>query len=536
MDFAPFVGATVKVNGIPRAQSGTAGKCVPSHIPIGGTFVKPPANECEMFMGSTTVLADGEPFSYLALPALSCHDIGMPSPPRMKKKSKAKSMMLPTSVVLPIPGGPPVLVGGPPIISLMGIATKLGLAGLGKAFKKLKKMKAFKRLMNKFKKARQKMFKNMKPGFLKCKVLKAEPVDVITGEVSVEQEDFNLSWPLPLNWARHYSSQSTRIGLCGYGWETPADARLVLEPDGSVVFYDGAPGNTLFSTLPEQGSVKEFLDGAFLSKAGGTLSVRLKSGLTYHFGNFLPGVSELVVERLTDLCGNSLEFRRDKNGLCEIISNVGPSIEVVSQQGRIEKLLLHHPLEPTPRLLACYQYDRFADLEVVYDALNAPYRFRYQNHCLVQHTNRNNLSFYYEFDRYIPEGRVLHTWGDGGLYNYHFVYSPELGETKITDSLGHVSKLQYDERMLPVCEIDPLGGCTTFEYDDAGRTTAVVDPAGHRTEYEYDENGNLLKLTRPDGKTIVTEFNPPTKQYASPIQTALPGSRSGTSAACWFAS
>ena len=126
-----------------------------------------------MFMGSSTVLVNGEPFSYLSLPALSCQDIGMPSPPRIKKKSKIKSLLLPTSVVLPIPAGPPVLVGGPPTISLMGLAMKLGMAGLLKGLKKLAKTKVFKRLLAAAKKAKSRVFKNMKPGFLKCKILKA---------------------------------------------------------------------------------------------------------------------------------------------------------------------------------------------------------------------------------------------------------------------------------------------------------------------------------------------------------------------------
>ncbi|MBP6608683.1 MAG: hypothetical protein KA258_03785, partial [Deltaproteobacteria bacterium] len=126
MDWLPIIGASVKVNGLPRGQAGTAGKALPPHFPIGGVFAKPPSNESEIFMGSSTVLADGEPLSRLGLPVLSCQDIGMMAPPRPKKKSKTMSMVLPTSVVLSIPSGPPVLVGGPPTISLAAIGMRLG--------------------------------------------------------------------------------------------------------------------------------------------------------------------------------------------------------------------------------------------------------------------------------------------------------------------------------------------------------------------------------------------------------------------------
>lgn len=506
MDYAPYIGATVKVNGIPRAQAGTSGKCLPVHIPLGGVFVKPPANECEMFMGSSTVSVDGDAFSYLALPALSCQDIGMPPIPRLKKKGGTKSLVLPTSVMLPIPG-PPVVVGGSPTISLMGILMKLGMAGLFKGLKKLAKTKAFKRAMGAFKKAKAKAFENMKPGFLKCNVLKAEPVDITTGEVVVEQQDFHLPWPLSLTWTRHYRSQSTRSGLCGVGWETPADARLVFEADGAVVFYDGTPGNTLFPSRPTQGPVQELVDGAVLSQTGETYHVRLKSGLTYHFPTPAGTVTEVVVERITNLCGQSLTFRRDATGLRDIVSNVGPRLEVLSSAGRIEQLVLHHPDEEVPRLLVRYEYDHAEDLRVVYDALDAPYRFEYREHLMTKHTDRNGLSFYYEFDRYTSKGRVVHAWGDGGLYNYKFAYELTIGQVNVTDSLGYITTTELDERNLPIKETNPLGGVTSFEYDEVGRTSAVVDPGGLRTEYHYDRRGNLVKLIRPDGVAILTEYD-----------------------------
>lgn len=155
-DYVPIIGATVYINGVPRAIAGTMGKGVPPHIPIGGMFVKPPiANECEMFMGSATVAFDGDAASYMSLPALSCHCIGMIAPIRPKKKGKVKSMVLPTSVVLPIPAGPPVFIGGPPTISLMGVAMKLGMVALVKGLGRLAKTKVLKRVSKRLKKGKK---------------------------------------------------------------------------------------------------------------------------------------------------------------------------------------------------------------------------------------------------------------------------------------------------------------------------------------------------------------------------------------------
>jgi hypothetical protein len=93
-DYLPVIGSTIMVNGMYGALAGTAGNDVP-HIPIGGTFIKPIGNECEMFMGSSTVSADGQPLSYMALPALSCSCIGSPPPPRPGAKGGSSSAFPP---------------------------------------------------------------------------------------------------------------------------------------------------------------------------------------------------------------------------------------------------------------------------------------------------------------------------------------------------------------------------------------------------------------------------------------------------------
>jgi len=501
MDWLPIIGASVKINGLPRGQAGTAGKAIPPHFPIGGVFAKPPTNESEIFMGSATVLADGEPLSRLGLPVLSCQDIGLRAPVRFKKKSKTVSLVLPTSVVLSIPGGQPVVVGGPPTISLMAIGMRLGMAAIGRFFKS----GLGRRLLDKFQKFRKKLFKNLKPGFLKCNILKAEPVDITTGEVVVEQEDFALKWPVPLSWTRRYRSQDGRLGSCGLGWQTPADARLVLEEDGAVCFHDGGPGATYFPELPKDAPVRELVDGAELSAEADGLRVRVKGGLSYLFPRLGAGTSEVLVSRVEDRRGHSLTYLRGAEGLSAIECSAGPRIAVRSERGVIKEMWLEEEFER--RLLVRYEQDAVRDLTAVFDALGAPYRFRYEGHRMLQHTDRNGLSFYYEFDRKEPGGRVVHAWGDGGLYDYHFAYDPSGREVQCKDSLDHLSTIRFDENHLPVEETDALGGVTCFEYDDCGRTTAVVDPAGLRTEYHYDEHGNLVQLVRPDGSALTMTYD-----------------------------
>ena len=102
MEFVPIIGASILVSGIPRAQAGTSVKAVPPHIPMGGPFAKPPSNDGEVFMGSLTIPAEGEPLGFMGSPVLTCQDAGMVSIPRpnRKSKNKAKSLVLPMSVLM----------------------------------------------------------------------------------------------------------------------------------------------------------------------------------------------------------------------------------------------------------------------------------------------------------------------------------------------------------------------------------------------------------------------------------------------------
>jgi RHS repeat-associated protein len=521
-DYAPIIGATVKVNGLYRAIAGTQGKCIPSHIPIGGAFVKPPANECEMFMGSKTVEMDGDAASYMALPALSCQDIGAPPIPRLWKRGEVKSLVLPTSVVLPVPAGPPVTIGGPPTISLFQMLMKVVMWGLGKALKKFFKSSLGRRVLGALEAAKKKAFSWMKPGFLKCFILKAEPVNIISGEVVFGARDFALPGRIPLTWARTYGSRRTRAGLCGHGWETPADARLQFEPDGRVVFVNGDPGGAVFERLPPPGgSARELVAGAELRHLPEGPVVRTRDGLTFHFPRPRPAAAEVPLELIADPCGNRLRFERDAEGLRALVWDDGRRVEAECRDGRIVGLVLRHPSDPRPHLLVRYEYDRAGDLVAAVDALGAVHRYQYQGHRLVKHTNRTGLSFTYEYDGDGPDARCVRTGGDGGLYDYRFEYLDAAGEAWVTDSLGHVTVTQYDADSFPVAQIDALGGTTLFEYDAVGRATAVVAPGGPRTEFEYDEAGNLRKHTGPDGAATVFLFD----ERGRPAGVVSPGGR-----------
>jgi RHS repeat-associated protein len=513
MDYLPFIGATVTVCGMKRGVAGTAGTAV--HIPPGFPFApKLPDKDDEIFMGSATVVADGDPFSFLGVPVLACQVAGMPSPPRPRRKGGPRVMMLPTVFNLAIPTN--VFVGGPPTISLMGMAFKLGFAGLGR----LAKSRFAKAVGARFRAWRKAKFGHLKPSFLKCKILRAEPVNIVTGAVSVEQEDFTLPGMIPVSWTRRYASDNPRPGACGVGWETPADARLEHDQVSGVVLFHHPLGDiAIFPAAPQEpgaaGAVLELMDGAVLSDEGKDFQIRTKEDRIYRFQKSHAAVAadgsrEYPLGVIEDLCGNTLFYERDaQRRVVAIRERAGRRIEIErGTAGFIRQVSLHVPETGFRHVFVEYEQDQAGDLTEVRDALGQPYRFAYDAHHMVQHTDRNGLSFYYEYDKAAGDWRVVRSWGDGGLHAYKFAYLDAAQERRITDSLGHVSVVTLDERGLPISEIDPLGGKTVFEYDAAGRTTAVVDQDGLRTEYAFDDHGNLTRLVRADGSAIEIAYGP----------------------------
>lgn len=77
----PFTGkldgglsSDVKIMGKAAATQGSTATNTPSHIPQGGTFVKPPSNKGTIQLGSATVLINGKPAARNGDVAMTCND------------------------------------------------------------------------------------------------------------------------------------------------------------------------------------------------------------------------------------------------------------------------------------------------------------------------------------------------------------------------------------------------------------------------------------------------------------------------------
>ncbi len=333
----------------------------------------------------------------------------------------------------------------------------------------------------------------MDSGFLKCKILRAEPVNQLTGQVHVEQQDFSLPGRVPLSWTRLYDSGSEAVGSLGRGWRTLADTHLERDEDGDWLLYGAGPGALVFPGA-------EVAEGSPTRCVGGHAELRqVEPGLWEVWRRDGPTVrlqgagDHARVVALVDAYGNGWRFQWGPEGLRSLEDEAGRRIVVDTESGRITRLRLQHP-EHGEVPLVRYEHEA-GQLAAVWDAMEQPYRFAYNDRGrMVRHTTRTGLSFHYRWEG----GKVVHAWGDGGLHDYHFDYRPD--RTVATDAKGAAWTLEHEDH-LPLREIDPLGLVTSYTYDDDGHTTSVTTPGGRVTTYAYDARGNLLGTTLPDGAT-----------------------------------
>jgi uncharacterized Zn-binding protein involved in type VI secretion len=102
-DWIPSMGGSVRVNQMACARSSSSTINIPCHIPSGGMWGKPPfpSNNGDILTGSSVVKAANQNMAFMGIPVTSCDDIGN----------------MPTSFLLPIPKGFPVLVNMTPDIA-----------------------------------------------------------------------------------------------------------------------------------------------------------------------------------------------------------------------------------------------------------------------------------------------------------------------------------------------------------------------------------------------------------------------------------
>ena len=353
-----------------------------------------------------------------------------------------------------------------------------------------------------------------------------DPVDLVSGEMFLDQRDVVLDGVLVLLLERMHRSGYPHGRLFGRTWASTLDQRIEIDDDG--VHYAAPDGTVLHYQVPAQPGQK------VLPSAGARWSLcydqhadvylleKPESGQTLHFGGArVPQgggadgapVPERRLGAVTDRNGNRITIVHDAQGVpTDVYHSGGYHIEVrtaLTREGvRIGEYVLVDPHDRSSTSLARFGYDMAGRLTQAFNSSGLPMCFEYDDaDRITAWIDRNGYRYDYRYD---PDtGRVVRAVGADGLLSASFVYDSAARETVMTDSTGELSTYRYNARGQVVEAVDALGGVVRTEHDAYDRLLSRTDQLGRTTRIRWSEDGDPIEVTHPDGTTTRAEYSAP---------------------------
>ncbi|MFJ5830881.1 RHS repeat-associated core domain-containing protein [Streptomyces sp. NPDC093089] len=347
-----------------------------------------------------------------------------------------------------------------------------------------------------------------------------DPVDVASGEMTLEQVDLSLAGVLPLVLRRTHLSTYRHGHWFGPSWASTLDERIELAPAGQGAFWAREDGSVLwFPALPEPGAADPVLpvEGPRVAlRHGGRdgevttyLVTDPRTGVTRTFaGSPYHASSAYWLTAIEDRNRNRITVGRRGDGTPTAVSHSGGYLATLaSEDGRLRELALRTP--EGPRTVMRYGYDERGRLTEVTDSSDLPLRFTYDpDGRVTSWTDRNGSAFRYVYD---AEGRVVRTVGPDGCLSSTFAYDvhPATGDriTRFTDSTGASKVYVLNGHLQVLAVTDRLGNTVRQSWDRYDRLLTRTDAAGRTTTHTYDERGNLTGVTHPDGTSAAVAYN-----------------------------
>ncbi len=335
------------------------------------------------------------------------------------------------------------------------------------------------------------------PVDFKFQTFAGDPVNIANG--SMFRDEVDIVYPnlgVPLNFARHYVSNSTDdIGL-GVGWTHSFGDMLVLDPEdtstGDLVWITPSGQRHKFVPNGPNFEVPSALHGEFIDT--GTLYVyKDKSGMEYHFEQ----------KSITETSLNSLQV---VGRLVKQIDNIGNGVEIVYVNDSTRQIGSVRDVHNFLRRLEI-EYatdDRISAVHKVDSGLIGTWNFT------SEEINGTQASSDFRLTKVeAPQVNTIDSQGASILasptvhYDY-YTTGPSVGliET-ITEADGETHDYEYypNGRVFRVNDAD--GGVESYTYNLFRNVTEFTNPNGNTEIYIHQDNGLLEKQIHEDRTRMV---------------------------------
>ncbi|WP_445032572.1 DUF6531 domain-containing protein [Streptomyces sp. SAS_275] len=417
-----------------------------------------------------------------------------------------------------IPGGKGITSLGKLAKGMKGVG-KLGLKGMAKALK------------GGLRRGADDAVGASKRAESRCK--NGDPVDMVSGEMLMEETDVELPGLLPLVLRRTHLSTYRWGHWFGPSWASTLDERLELDGDGAV--FATEDGMILLYPVPTPGTSVLPLEGPrwpldWDGEPGAPIRItNPATGRTRHFAPVGRSVASddaltLPLAAVTDREGRRVDFDRDETGSpIAVRDSGGRHLHIDTEGDRVVGLRLRNAQDgPEGTTLLRYGYSTDGHLTEVRNSSGLPLLLTYDEQArITSWTDRNGSWYRFTYD---DQDRCIRGEGADGFLSCSIAYDLTTRETRYTDSLGHISTYRHNELRQLVAQTDPLGNTTYAEWDAYDRLLSRTDPLGNTSRFTYDERGNLTSVVRPDDTVTTAEYDASDR----PLSITLPtGARRG---------
>lgn len=343
----------------------------------------------------------------------------------------------------------------------------------------------------------------VKPTPPKTKTTAGEPVDIVSGEVIYEVEDFTLPGALPVRLSRVHLS-GTAINSCfGPKWFSTWGQHVIVKKD-EVTFHaeDGYP-YAFDRPLPGKSSVHFTQRKMYLTALdkGWQVDDEQRRSLTFD----ILFEDRYLLGRISDRNGNQIDFHYHEGSLRRVVHSGGYRLGVEGGPRAITRILLEGGPNEAPVELVRYGYGASGNLSEVFNASGKPLTFQYDDaDRMTRWQDRNGNWYSYVYDQ---AGRCIEGAGIDNVFANRFEYDSVTRRTTFTDSFGARTVYSYNERHL-VTRIDlPDGSSRHAEWDGLGNKHLETDGNGALTRFNHDPHGNLISVINPLGQSTSIRYN-----------------------------
>ena len=361
------------------------------------------------------------------------------------------------------------------------------------------------------------------------------PIDIATGNVELDREDFSLPGRVPIKWVRSYRTtlHDQVPGDMGSGWTSNWFPTL-KRSGADWIFSDRNGSQHLFedrqAEIAEGKTIRLLGSYLELSSTGGRFEIvswDVDSGEIERFA-FEPKTSGYAFNlvAIENVSGDRVDVTWTSSGELESLhqQRENRTILVHYKAGRISALSLENA--PGDPALVRYEYDQEGRLISAVNRRGFAHRYEYDNQSKLKRELLPDGAVYtYKYD---DKNRCIHFTGLDHYNEKKLRFLDPVGTTILTNSYGIIKtftalpsgqitsestpigakrETKYDEFGRVVQRINELGAVTSYTYDDLGNRNSITDALGNVTEFAFNQFHQAMSIVDATGQTWKREFN-----------------------------